>query len=378
MMKMTSAQAALCRGSDEPFSLETVLLDDLRADELLVRMVGSGICHTDLAARDRQIPVPLPAILGHEGSGIVERVGSAVRDLKAGDRVVMSFNSCGHCPNCDDGAPTYCYDFLAQNWAGTRPDGTPTVLRDGEPVNAHFFGQSSFATYCITHARNTVKVPDDLAHLPLERLGPIGCGLMTGAGAVLRSMQVRKGLPIAIFGAGTVGLAAVMAARIAGADPIVAVDINDQRLDLAKELGATHVFNAGEDAIGKLRALCPSGLAYAFDTTGRSSVIQDAFGLLAPRGKLGLVGASDPQDMLTFNEAEFMGGGRTVMGILGGDSDVDGFLVTLLRYHAEGQFPFDRLITYFTLDQVNEAVAASESGAVVKPVLVMDPALAGP
>jgi aryl-alcohol dehydrogenase len=340
-------------------------------------MVGSGICHTDMAARDRQIPVPLPAVLGHEGSGIVEQVGEGVSNLKVGDRVVMSFNSCGHCPNCEDDAPTYCYEFFPQNWLGTRADGSPTVFRDGAPINAHFFGQSSFATYCLTHQRNTVKVPDDLAHLPLERLGPIGCGLMTGAGAILRSMAVRKGMPIAIFGAGTVGMAAIMAAKIAGADPIIAVDINDQRLALAQELGATHIFDAKDDAIGKIRALCPSGLPYAFDTTGRASVIQDAFGLLTPRGKLGIVGASGPEDMLTFNETAFMGGGRTVMGILGGDSDIGEFLVTLLRYHANGQFPFDRLIKYFPLDQINEAVASSDSGEVVKPVLIMDPALAG-
>lgn len=371
-----SPRAAICRGSDEPFTVEAVELDALRPDELLVRMVGSGICHTDMAARDRHIPVPLPAVLGHEGSGIVEQLGSGVTDLKVGDRVIMSFNSCGRCPNCKDDAPTYCYDFFPENWLGTRADGSPTVFRDGTPVNAHFFGQSSFATYCITHERNTVKVPDDLAHLPLERLGPIGCGLMTGAGAVLLSMNVRAGMPIAVFGTGTVGMAAIMAAKIAGANPIIAVDINDSRLALALELGATHAFNAKDDAIAKIRELCPPGLTYALDTTGRNTVIEDAFGLLTPRGKLGIVGASGPEETLTFNETAFMGGGRTVMGILGGDSDLDGFLITLLRYHAEGKFPYDRLIEYFTLDQINEAVEASDSGRVVKPVLIMDPALA--
>ena len=371
MNALTNARAALCRGAGEPFTIEAVQMDQLRPDEVLVRVVGSGICHTDLAARDKQIPVPLPAILGHEGSGIVESVGNAVTGLAVGDRVVMSFNSCGHCPNCDDDAPTYCHDFVAQNWSGARPDGSPTILLHGSPVNAHFFGQSSFATYAIAHQRNTVKVPDDLAHLPLERLGPIGCGLMTGAGAVLRSMEVKSGRPIAVFGAGTVGMAAIMAAKIAGANPIIAVDINDQRLALALELGATHAFNATGDAIGQIRAVCPGGLAYALDTTGRKSVIQDVFDLLSPRGKLGIVGASDPQDMLTFNEAAFMGGGRTVLGILGGDSDIGDFLVTLLRYHDDGRFPFDRLISYYTLDQINDAIEASEAGSVVKPVLVM-------
>lgn len=371
MTKAITARAAICAGPDEPFRVETVDVDQLRPDELLVRIVGSGICHTDLAARDRQIPVPLPAVLGHEGSGIVEAVGSAVSDLKPGDRVIMSFNSCGHCPNCDDDAPTYCHDFLVQNWAGARPDGSATMTLDGSPVHANFFGQSSFATYAITHSRNTVKIPDDLFHLPLERLGPIGCGLMTGAGAVLRSLKVKAARPIAIFGAGSVGMAAVMAARIAGASPIIAVDINDDRLKIARELGATHTFNAKNDAMDKIGELCPSGLAYAFDTTGIKTVIQDAFNQLSPRGRLGIVGGSDPDETLTFNETAFMAGGRTVMGILGGDSDGGDFLIELIRLHDEGKFPFDRLIRYYSLDQINEAVEASHTGEVIKPVLVM-------
>jgi aryl-alcohol dehydrogenase len=371
-----SARAAICRGNEAPFSIQDVAIDDLRPDELLIRIVACGICHTDMAVRDQQIPVPLPAVLGHEGAGIVEAIGSDVTVAQPGDRVIMSFNSCGKCPNCHDDAPTYCYDFFRQNWAGTRPDGSVTVTADGAPINANFFGQSSFATRAIAHERNTVRVPDDLADLPIERLGPLGCGLMTGAGAVLRSLNVRAGLPIAIVGAGTVGIAAIMAAKIAGANPIIAVDVNDKRLALAQELGATHAFNAKDGAMEQIKALCPDGVAYAFDTTGRSAVIQDLFALLAPKGRLGIVGASDPQDMLNFNEAQFMGGGRTVTGILGGDSDGGAFLVELLRHHAEGRFPFDRLIRYYDFDQINEAFHASESGEVVKPVLRMEPAAA--
>lgn len=368
-MTTTAARAAICRGNAEPFTIEDVQLDALRPDELRVRIVASGICHTDMAARDQQLPVPLPVVLGHEGAGIVEEVGSDVTVARPGDRVVMSFNSCGHCPSCDVDAPTYCYDFLAQNWSGTRPDGSPVMSVGGQAMNAHFFGQSSFATHAIAHQRNVVKVPDSAADVPLERLAPIGCGLMTGAGAVLRAMKVRAGLPIAVFGAGTVGMAAIMAAKIAGADPIIAVDVNDERLALAKELGATHGFNGRQDAIGQIRELCPQGLAYAFDTTGINTLIQDAWGLLAPMGICGIVGASDPADDLTFNEAAFMGGGRRVMGILGGDSDLGPFLTELIEHHLAGRFPFERLIGYFPFDQINEAIAASESGKVVKPVL---------
>ena len=365
----TPARAAICRGNTEPFAIEEVELDDLRPDELRVRIVACGVCHTDMAVRDEQLPVPLPVVLGHEGAGIVEEVGSAVTDIKPGDRVVMSFNSCGTCPSCEVQAPTYCYNFFPHNWSGTRADGSPVMFKGGEKMNANFFGQSSFATHAIAHQANTVKVPDSAAHIPLAQIAPIGCGLMTGAGAVLRSMKVRSGMPIAVFGAGTVGLAAIMAAKIAGANPIIAVDVHDSRLELAKELGATHAFNGKDDAIGKIRELVPQGLGYAFDTTGINTIIQDAWNLLAPMGICGIVGASDPSHDLTFNEAAFMGGGRRVMGILGGDSDVGNFLVELLDYHVNGQFPYEKLIGYFDFSEINEAFHASESGSVVKPVL---------
>lgn len=363
------AKAAICRGSSEPFTIEEVTLDDLRPDELRVRIVACGVCHTDLAVRAQQLPVPLPAVLGHEGAGIVEEVGAAVTTAKPGDRVIVSFNSCGACPSCDVDAPTYCYNFFPHNWSGVRADGSPTLTQRGEKVNANFFGQSSFATRIISHELNTVRVPDAAADIPLERLAPIGCGLMTGAGAVLRSMKVRAGLPIAVFGAGTVGMAAIMAARIVGANPIIAVDINDERLALAKELGATHAFNGKDDAVGKIRELCPAGIGYALDTTGINKLIEDAWNLLAPMGVCGIVGASGPEDNLTFNESAFLGGGRRVMGILGGDSDLKSFLPELIDYHLQGRFPFEKLIGYFDFDQINDAIAASENGSVVKPVL---------
>lgn len=367
----TQATAAICRGHDHPFSIEPVTLADLAPDEILVRVVACGICHTDLAVRDAQLPVPLPVVLGHEGAGIVEAVGSGVTGARPGDRVVMSFNSCGHCPSCDVDAPTYCYNFFPNNWSGTRADGTPTMHHEGAPMAANFFGQSAWATHAITHDRNTVVLPERFASIPLDMIAPIGCGLMTGAGAVLNAMAVRSGMPIAVFGTGTVGMAAIMAAKIAGANPIIAVDVNDARLALALELGATHAFNARDDAPTKIRQLCPAGLGYALDTTGINKVIENAWNLLAPKGICGIVGASAPSDNLTFNEAAFMGGGRTVMGILGGNSDGGPFLLELLDHHLAGNFPFDRLIGHFDFAQINEAIEASEGGHVVKSVLRM-------
>ena len=368
----TPAKAAICYGEDRPFTIEDITLDEPRADEVLVRIHACGVCHTDMAARDRQLPTPLPMVLGHEGTGVVEKVGADITHVKPGDRVIMSFNSCGHCPSCDIEKPTYCYNFVPENWAGTRPDGSYTTHQGTNGVNAHFFGQSSFATYAIGHARNVVKVPEIAAHIPFPVLAPLGCGLMTGAGAVLRSMKVRAGMPIAIFGTGAVGLAAVMAAKIAGANPIIAVDIHDSRLAVASELGATHTINGkAQNAPEEIRRLCPQGLAYAFDTTGISTIIQQAFDLLAPLGIVGIVGASPPEEMLTFNESSFMGGGRRVIGILGGDSDLFGFLPELIEHHLAGRFPHDRLIRTFPFASIAEAFEAGESGEVVKPVLVM-------
>ncbi|ABG42399.1 Alcohol dehydrogenase, zinc-binding protein [Paraglaciecola sp. T6c] len=365
----TKARAAICSGNEHPFVIEDVVLDALQPNELKIRMVASGICHTDLAVRDGHLPVPLPGVLGHEGAGIVEEIGSEVTVAKPGDRIVMSFNSCGECPSCSVKSPTYCYQFFPYNWAGARVDGTHTMFKDDQPIHASFFGQSSFATHAIANQRNVIKVPESANNIPLERLAPIGCGLMTGAGAVLRSLNVRANMPIAIFGIGTVGMAAIMAAKIAGANPIVAVDINEERLALAKELGATHAFNGKENAIEKIKALCPDGIAYGFDTTGFKSIIQDAFSLLSFKGILGIVGASGPEETLEFNELEFMSLGRTVKGILGGDSDLNGFIEELINYHVEGVFPFEKLIGYFEFNDINEAIKATETGEVVKPVL---------
>ncbi len=369
----TPAQAAICRASDQPFAIEPVTLDALRADEVLVRVTACGICHTDMAVRDQHLPTPLPAILGHEGAGIVEAVGAGVSHVRPGDRVIMSFNSCGHCAACDPRQADLLLQFRARELAGHarrrqlyclpgRNCGERQFLRPVRLRNARDRPCPQCrpgAGQCCTYSACNIA--------------PLGCGFMTGAGAVLRSMAVRKGAPIAIFGAGAVGLAAVMAAKIVGADPIIAVDVFDNRLALAKELGATHTINGkSEDAFAAIRALCPSGLSYAFDTTGIASLIEQAFALLSPLGILGMVGASPPTAHLTFNETSFMGGGKRVMGILGGDSDIQGFLPELIEYHLAGQFPHDRLIRTFPFAQINEAFEAGESGAVVKPVLVME------
>lgn len=366
---MTNIRAAICREGSSAFSIEDAQIDAPRAGEVLVRIVGAGVCHTDMAVRDRQLPVPLPVVLGHEGSGIVAAVGEGVTHVAPGDAVVLSFASCGECLNCTDHAPAYCYAFGLYNFASARPDGSTAISTDSGPIHSHFFGQSSFATHAMATARNVVKVPTIAAHVPLELLGPLGCGLQTGAGAVLNSMAVKAGRSIAVFGAGAVGLSAIMAARIAGADPIIAIDLHENRLALARELGATHTIKGDADVAAALREICPTGLNYAFDTTGLGKLIELAFEQLAPRGILGLVGASDADAMVHFNETSLMGGGKRVMGILEGDSDPQIFIPELIAHHVAGRYPFDRLVEMFAFDDINAAFEASESGRVIKPVL---------
>ena len=265
-------KAAVTRAPFVPQSLETLELAEPRANEILVRVVATGVCHTDIAMRDKAFPVPQPIVLGHEGAGIVERIGSAVTRVTVGDPVVMSYNSCGICPSCVDHAATYCYDFFGRNFAGGRPDGSSPISKDGASIHGNFFGQSSFATYAICHERNIVKVPADA---PLELLGPLACGIQTGAGAVINALKVGVGQSIAIFGAGSVGLSAVMAARVVGATTIVAVDLNDARLELARELGATHTFNPKKvDVTKEIVALSGGGVHFALDTTANAKVIR--------------------------------------------------------------------------------------------------------
>lgn len=352
------------------FTLETLYLDDSRDDEILIRIVAVGLCHTDLVVRDQIYPVPLPIVLGHEGAGIVEAVGSAVTTVAPGDHVAVSFLPCSHCRPCLDGSPASCANFNDMNFAGQRSDASHAITdRDGQPLNDRFFGQSSFATHAIVHESNTVKVRDDT---PLELLGPLGCGIQTGAGTVLRALRVHAGSSFAVTGAGAVGLSAVMAAHVTGATTIIAVDVVPARLELARELGATHVINGAEtDAVDQIRRITGSGVDYALDTTGLPALIRQAVDGLRQRGTAAILGASRPDALLDIPANTFMQSCKTIMGVVEGDSVPDVFIPQLLDLHAQGRFPFDRLATFYDFDQINQAAADAESGRVIKPILRM-------
>lgn len=359
--------AAVLRAADAPYTIERVELADPGPGEIVVRIAGVGMCHTDLLGRVPGDLVAKPVILGHEGSGVVEAVGPDVAGVTEGDHVVMSFDSCGSCANCRDAVPGACPRMAALNMIAVPLDGRPRATdAGGNAVGNRWFGQSSFASHALGTVRNVVPVTEDV---PIEKLGPLGCGVQTGAASVLISLGVRAGDSIAVFGAGAVGLAAVMAAKVAGATTIVAVDLNDARLDLARELGATHTVDGADDDIaGRIRALSGGeGVQYSFDTTAVPSVVATAVAALRTTGVCGLVGVGSEEYRLDPNLLLM---GRTVKGIIEGDAVPHTFIPKMIDLWRRDLFPFDRLIATYPLDRINEAEADAASGKVVKPVLL--------
>ncbi len=348
------------------FSLEQLELTEPNDTEVLVRMVGSGICHTDLAGRDQHFPVPLPSVFGHEGAGVVERVGARVTKVKPGDHVTMSWMSCGTCPSCKSGHDPYCHNFLPLNFSGTRPDGTTTLKKSEQVIHGNFFGQSAFADYALAQERNVVKVPKDI---PLEILGPMGCGVMTGAGAVMNTFHPRPGSSIAIFGMGTVGVSALLAAIVCGCTTIIAVDINAERLEAVKELGATHTVHAGEtDPVAAILDITGGGPNFSLECVGNPAVFRQAVDVLPILGVCGLIGVVSPGTEVSLDMNLIMNG-RIVRGIIEGDAVPDLFIPKLIELYKQGKFPYDELITFYPFNDIHLAVADMEQGRVIKPVL---------
>jgi aryl-alcohol dehydrogenase len=356
-------------GSPFP-QIETLDLDEPRAGEVLVRVVASGICHTDLGAHAGGAAgglTPKPIVLGHEGAGIVEAIGAGVTSLKPGDHVVMSGNSCGVCPSCRRNYPSYCHEMMPRNFGGLRPDGSTALTKDGERIFAQFFGQSSFARYAIAPERTAVKVPGDV---PLEILAPMGCGVITGTGAVINSLKVGAGDTIAVFGVGGVGLSAVMAARIVGAAEIIAVDINPARLALAQELGATAVVNPNDgDPAKAIRAITRHGVNYSFNTTPVPEIWSAAIDCLTMRGVAGFVTA--PRGAWSPALFPMLAAGKAMKGILGGDAAPQIFIPMLVDYYRQGRLPLERLIRFYPFEDIAQAFRDTGAGETVKPVLRM-------
>ncbi|MCL6593983.1 MAG: NAD(P)-dependent alcohol dehydrogenase [Alicyclobacillus sp.] len=365
---MLSIEAAVLSEKGGEFQVRSVSLADPQAGEVLVRIVASGICHTDLNARNQYRPVPLPAVLGHEGAGVVEAVGSGVTTVQPGDHVVFCQSSCGKCKACRAGRPFACEKAFELNFLGAMPDGTHRLTLAEKPLS-HFFGQSSFATYVVAHERSVVPVPKDV---PLVRLGPLGCGVQTGAGTVLNRMKPPAGASLVVFGCGTVGLSAVLAAKLVGCTTLIGVDIHEHRLALGRELGLTHTVHAQEqDPVAEIRAITGGGCDFAMDTTARPEVLRQAVDALAQGGMAVVIGGPPlgTEVSLDMNRILFE---RTVTGALQGNSVPQTFIPLLVDLYKRGLFPFDRLLKFYPFADINQAVHDMERGLTIKPVLVMD------
>lgn len=365
-MKIT---AAVKRPDNQKFVLDEVELDAPRADEILVKIAGVGICHTDLVMASGAIQ--LPAVLGHEGSGTVEAVGADVREVAVGDRVAISFRSCGDCDRCATGDAPYCRTMPMLNYTGRRTDGTTALHDEAGEISSNFFGQSSFATHALTYERNVVKVPDDV---PLELVGPLGCGIQTGLGGVINSLAAPKGSTIMITGGGPVGLSAVMGAKIQGCSKIILLEPHAARREFALELGATHTLDPAnlESLAVAVREIEPMGIDFAFDTTGIPDVLEGIMDCLGSKGTLGVVGIAPPDASLPGKMVQAMSFGHTVKGIVEGDSDPKTFIPQMLAYHREGRLPFDKMIKTYPMSQINEAIAEQHAGKCIKAVLIPD------
>lgn len=361
--------AAVVKQKEGDFELTKMQIDNPRADEVLIKIVASGTCHTDMAARDFLLGTPnFPVVLGHEGSGIVEKVGANVKNVKVGDHVVLTFGYCGECSNCQTGAPAYCEQFMPLNFGGCRLDGSHSHHQhDGKDINDNFFSQSSFATYSIAHKNNVIKVRKDA---PIELLGPLGCGIQTGAGAVLNSLNLKAGESIIITGAGAVGLAGLLAARAVPAGTIVAIDINDDRLAFAQKLGATHTINSLKgDVSTLLKEIQPKGFDKAFDTTGIAAVITTSIQALRAHGQMGIVGVAKKPLEVEMNT--FVATGKQLIGIIEGDSVPNEFIPRLVNMYMNGQFPFDQLVKTYKFEDINQAIQDSETGKTIKPIVLI-------
>jgi aryl-alcohol dehydrogenase len=363
-------KAAVLREGSPRMEIEEVTLRDLRPDEVLVRLAATGVCHSDIAVRDAVFPVPRPIILGHEGAGHVERVGAAVKKVAPGDRVVLTYLACGVCPTCLASEPAYCRDFGARNITGLRLDGSSALEQNGVAVGGHFFGQSSFAAYAVANERNAVKVRSDA---PLELLGPLGCGVQTGAGAVMNALQAKAGSSLVVSGGGGVGLSAAMAAAVQGCTKIIVVEPNAGRRKIALEVGATHVIDPSstKDVPAAIIELTGGGADYAVETSGKTAVAQQIFSSLAVRGELALIAFYGLTATASFGLLDFIGKGLKVRGVTEGDSRPEEFIPRLLDLHMNGKFPLDRLVKYYDFAAINQALEDQESGATIKPIVRM-------
>lgn len=358
--------AAVCWDTGSTYSIEEIDLAPPKVNEVLVEVVATGVCATDAGAAAGHMGVPFPIVLGHEASGIVKEIGEGVTYVKPGDHVVVACCLCGTCDHCLTGKPGSCEHIPRLNFGGAMEDGTKRLSKDRKEIST-FFGQSTFATYAVTNEKNLVKIDKNL---DLQLFGPLGCGIVTGSSTVLEAIKPKAGSSIAIYGCGAVGLSALMAAKIAGCLQIIAVDINDDRLSLAKELGATHIINSKtSDIVTTIREITGGkGVNYGVEATGNSMVAKSALAALTNQGELTLVAAGYQEIGIDLN-TEFLFGTKKLSGYIAGLVSAKYIVPKLIEYYKQGLFPFDKLVTYYEFKDIGQAFDDMKSGKSIKPIL---------
>ncbi len=365
---MTAGRAAVLDG---PGSLvvSDVEFGDPGPGEVLVKLVASGLCHTDLGVIAGAIPFPSPGIIGHEGAGVVVATGDGVASVSIGDKVLLSFTSCGACAACTSAHPAYCETWLPRNLLGTlRDPESGETTRAGEPLSTHFFGQSSFGEYSIADERSIIKVD---AGADLVTLAPLGCGVLTGFGSVWNVLDPDVDDRVAVYGTGAVGLSGLIAAALRGPALLIAIDIVDARLELARELGATHTINARSENVGARLAEITGGrgVSLSFDTTGSPTVARGALDAASVGGTVLVCGAPPPGTEIPVDIQGILTG-KILRGVTMGDTDPHSLIPQLVALHAEGKLPLEKLERTYGLDAIGEAADDMHSGATVKPVIV--------
>ena len=359
-----AVKAAVFHEPHQPLTVEEVEIDTPQAREVLVRTSACGVCHSDLHFVDGLYPLRVPAILGHEAAGVVEAVGDQVRDFRPGDHVIACLSVfCGHCAECLRGRPNLCRSTETRR----SRDETARLRWQGAPLN-QFANIAGYAERLLLHENALVKIRDDM---PLDRAALIGCGVMTGMGAVLNTARIEPGCSVAVFGAGGVGLAAIQGARIAGARQIIAVDTREHKLGLARDLGATHSVDAsGQDPVAAIQDLSDGGVEYAFEAIGLAAVAEQCFDCLRPGGTATIIGMIPVGEKVSLDGSAFLSEKKMQGSSMGSNR----FRVDIPRYvdfYLQGRLKLDEMITVRgRLDDVNEAFRAMKAGEVARTVLL--------
>ena len=354
----------------KPLSIAEVDLDPPGPGEVLVKIAAAGLCHSDLSVIDGNRPRPMPMVLGHEAAGVVEELGPGVDDLVVGDHVVLVFvPSCGHCVPCAEGRPALCEPGAAANAAGTLLSGAKRIHCDGVEVN-HHIGCSAFAEYATVSRRSLVKIDREL---PLDEAALFGCAVMTGVGAVINTARVQAGASVAVIGLGGVGLATLLGAVAAGARRVVAIDLSDDKLGLARQLGATDTFNAGaSDAVAAIRAATNGGVEYAFEMAGSVRAMELAYTITRRGGTTVTAGLPPPTHTFNLPQVNLVAEERTVKGSYIGTCVPARDIPRYVELYRRGRLPVDRLMSsHLKLDDINLGFDLLHEGKAVRQIVTM-------